>query len=818
MKTLSTLVCTLLLINCTTAQWQPTPGPYLSTNNISMDMEKVVVSNNNLCALINSQVYISYNSGTSWMYASTGLYVHSIAFADSEIFAGGNGIYYSNNYGSTYSPRSNGLPSSNRIDALHLNGNLLVAALDDFSTNITDVYYSTDKGNTWLLSNGLHDKMTQCFAEDGTKLYAGTWNGVYMSVDSGASWSFIGLNTTTIHSIATGGNRIFAAENTTGAEFYVSLNDGGSWTQIDSLPPIGSLTISNNYVYAGSYWIGAYRSDDDGATWGFINMPGGYMTLTSLASEGNNLYASSGDGYSYSANQGTSWYSPVHTYNLTIKSIISPSSHIITTAEYGNYNSSDNGNTWVRDLTIRHVVATNDSIVLSGGNGSIYRSFDFGNTWNYVYIIPGSPPITAIAFKDSVAFVATRDSGVFFSNNYGLNWAKKNNGLASLKINSLTFKDSIIAAGSNNAGIFISADSGANWSAANNGLPDTCIQSLASYNTGIYAGTKNYGIYKSIDNGINWIHLNTGAPDTNVMCLYTCGVNVFAGIRGRGFLMSPDNGVNWSAYNNGLFNYNFSAITENGTDIFVGCSGYYSNGGGVWRKSISELPLTLSVKSTAVSHRIICEGNSTSISVIAIGGTPPYSYLWNNGSQYSSITVTPAITTTYTLTITDINSDTTTAQVTITVKPTPITPSITQSNDTLYSTSANGNIWMRNNIIIFNETSDYFVCTQPGAYSAIVIENGCSSDTSNVIQVVGIEDPDTFNNFYIYPNPANEFLVINGIRNESVALYNSIGMLVKELKTENKINLSELKEGLYLIQVTDSMGKKIQSEKILIMR
>jgi hypothetical protein len=83
--------------------------------------------------------------------------------------------------------------------------------------------------------------------------------------------------------------------------------------------------------------------------------------------------------------------------------------------------------------------------------------------------------------------------------------------------------------------------------------------------------------------------LNTGLPDSNVSCLYTFGENVFAGIYGRGLYVSPDNGNNWYACNSGLMNYNIRTVAVRNTDIYAG-----TLGGGIWKRALSELPLSIS--------------------------------------------------------------------------------------------------------------------------------------------------------------------------------------------------------------------------------
>ena len=78
----------------------------------------------------------------------------------------------------------------------------------------------------------------------------------------------------------------------------------------------------------------------------------------------------------------------------------------------------------------------------------------------------------------------------------------------------------------------------------------------------------------------------------------------------------------------------------------------------------------------------ICIGQSSSITSIIVGGTTPYSYAWSSGHQTSNITVSPNITTGYTLQVSDANGCAISANTTITVNPS-ISSSISATQGTI---------------------------------------------------------------------------------------------------------------------------------------
>lgn len=66
----------------------------------------------------------------------------------------------------------------------------------------------------------------------------------------------------------------------------------------------------------------------------------------------------------------------------------------------------------------------------------------------------------------------------------------------------------------------------------------------------------------------------------------------------------------------------------------------------------------------------------------------------------------------------------------------------------------------------------------------------------------------------VYPNPAAEMLYIQGFEPTEVQVFNALGQKVKTLKNENKINVSDWPEGMYLLRLID--GEKVRTQKIII--
>ena len=82
---------------------------------------------------------------------------------------------------------------------------------------------------------------------------------------------------------------------------------------------------------------------------------------------------------------------------------------------------------------------------------------------------------------------------------------------------------------------------------------------------------------------------------------------------------------------------------------------------------------------------------------------------------------------------------------------------------------------------------------------------------NNLIEDLDLSTPNSIsnNNLIIYPNPAKDFLHIDGIqKNENIYLFNSTGKLISIKKMKNKsISIINLKSGVYYISTKQNNKK-----------
>lgn len=243
-------------------------------------------------------------------------------------------------------------PYGGSVWALHIadNGTMLAGTLGQ------GVYFSTDGGQNWLLSN-LDNVSVYDFARgSGDTYFAATQNGVYRSDNNGRSWrrTSQGMDETRVQAVTVHeSGRVFAATLVGG--IYKSDNNGSSWTQANE-------GISLQFGYAlgvhpdGAVFAGVtnriYRSEDGGEQWLPMDTDFPHVRTNAIAVNADGvLFAATQDGVYRSADAGQSWqatgtqFANAEIFDL----VIAQDNKLVAATREGVYTSSDNGNTWVAD-------------------------------------------------------------------------------------------------------------------------------------------------------------------------------------------------------------------------------------------------------------------------------------------------------------------------------------------------------------------------------------------------------------------------------------------------------------------------------------
>ncbi len=238
----------------------------------------------------------------------------------------------------------------------------------------------------------------------------------------------------------------------------------------------------------------------------------------------------------------------------------------------------------------------------------------------------------------------------------------------------------------------------------------------------------------------------------------------------------------------------------------------------------STVNLDLTIKPTpkiefAPTTPITCAGKSIDITAEYIAGA---TCIWSTGSENTTITVSPTIDTYYSVTVTN-NGCIAQDSIFVNVNTTPATPTITQSNDTLYSNviivGANY-LWYKASILVSTATTPYYEFPSNGIYTLKIISNDCESILSaslNAALTTSIRTNKLDVQFAIIPNPNNGSFDIKVTAPKSgkynVVLYNVAGQeLVKdEMNIQlgvniKRFNLNHIEKGIYFISLIGNDG------------
>ena len=108
------------------------------------------------------------------------------------------------------------------------------------------------------------------------------------------------------------------------------------------------------------------------------------------------------------------------------------------------------------------------------------------------------------------------------------------------------------------------------------------------------------------------------------------------------------------------------------------------------------------------------------------------------------------------------------------------------------------------------EDGDYKYCVVPVYPSDCTLDEECFETYISNVGIVDYKD-----NIIIYPNPATNLINISGDVVFEVKMYNSIGQLILNEYNINKINVSKLTNGIYILSIEISTGNSIYKKIII---
>ena len=405
----------------------------------------------------------------------------------------------------------------------------------------------------------------------------GPGGGVARSIDGGQNFTVLdGIQGESVRALAFAPSdpRVLAAGTLTGV--FLSKDSGRSWTRISrasypDLRNIESLAFDPKdprVIYAGT-WHLAWRTQNSGSTWGMVHRgmidDSDVMTLTIDPRNRRTLVATACTGIYRSDDGGLGWtklrgipYSSRRTRAFA-QGVDDPSLLLAGTTE-GLWVSENDGDSWVRttpkDLVVNAVVAQPGGVVLLGTEGAgVLRSSDGGLSWTTSNTGFSEQFVFKLLFdtEGKRVIVAVWGSphygGVFVSPGVAGPWVRLGEGLDGREVLSLALLGSTIVAGADD-GLYERGPDEPAWTRVRTRLEGQEVHPRVTELLGLPSGallavTSN-GVIRSPDRGRTWARAMP--PDADeVLDLAGSHENpdlVVAATR-AGFIKSADGGETW---------------------------------------------------------------------------------------------------------------------------------------------------------------------------------------------------------------------------------------------------------------------------------
>ncbi|MEO6583531.1 MAG: hypothetical protein ABIO05_04365, partial [Ferruginibacter sp.] len=408
-------------------------------------------------------IFRSLNNGSTWssLSGTNAFSPGKLLTVNGIIYVGSNttkGVLKSSDNGNSFVNVSAGLPANSRVISMGAVGSTLFVGVIPFSGPGTDIYRSTNNGASWQAeSNGISDPVVSSFTTNSIKLFAVAGGSIYYTTDLGNNWN---LSNTFVYGradqiISTGDTLYTSVFINDGVFFgwkiFRSFDNGSSWAESGpGIPPTEepfTFVSIGKEIYAGLGAYGSvYKTLNAGATWLPANTGLPNVDVKTIFISGSNLFAGSLSNASVhiSTNGGSVWKPKGNGLPYTIrlvKAFTQNANYLFAGMDnYGVYRSSDNGNNWESAANglstfglYVNALTTKDSYVFAGTYDGVWRTSNNGNNWTLASPVAGSghPQINTITTLGNYIFAGTPVNGAFRSADNGATWQSINNGISS---------------------------------------------------------------------------------------------------------------------------------------------------------------------------------------------------------------------------------------------------------------------------------------------------------------------------------------------------------------------------------------------------
>jgi len=488
-------------------------------------------------ACTSSSVYYSSNYGYTWTASTTTINnsILSASISDtgnaivSTSFTGSTSyIWCSTNYGQTWTQSSNTFTGNLISTSISANGTYGIVAVPGSS-----LYYSSNGGSSWSVSNSITANWSSVsISANGTYALATVINGgIYYSINNGQTWavSYSTANPWNSVSLSASGGYALALSYTNGI-YYINTSSGTSWTtgwsQIKPIQlqyitgyinqnnqSIAGLAIAEtNYIFCATTNNAAYLSSDGG--YSFIGEIGNSAACYQVACDKTGQYV-----FYTNTQSGTIGLKYSTNYGITLSNITDSNGNL-TSGAYPTQVACSADAKYVYVFTTSKLCYAKDGNYLTWYKSTIsipanvsayYGSMTCSDNGKYVYC--------------NMYITSPLSTQIYFSSDYGQTYNVLTNGnqgsslIAGIKCNSVG--DVVYASvGSfvtltNSGVIYISTNYGQNWSTINSVTYNWLSISCNSLGNFVLAAAYNGPLYYSYDYGQTWINNTTTWTSNN---------------------------------------------------------------------------------------------------------------------------------------------------------------------------------------------------------------------------------------------------------------------------------------------------------------
>ena len=521
---------------------------------------------------------------------------------------------------------------------------MITFATSLFAITPSKIWKSTDEGNSWSPLS-VNAQMPKCITVCSNNIIVGSYNALLISKDIGTTWINYPLNGNqqifpSVNAFTVNSSKVYAG---TQNGIFRSIDAGISW---DTVYPSGfnykrisCVKLVNDSVLLVSIdSVGAYLIYEDKkdlaypVNWHFTKVSDGLPsdTFTDIEQVNDSIYISTLNKGIYRSIYPQLLWKPFcnNLWNTSVNNLYTKDNILYCATTGGGvfkYNFTDT--TWQNlgfdNIEVTSILPIDTALVV--GTKSLGICFDISNQWHFVTtsknsIFKNYNAINSLISYDNKVFAGGGD--LYMSNDISNGWELITNGL--LVSSSYDFgisSTNLLTASGNGIYKFDTLSQG--WSSITNNNINTSVYSVLCKDSTILAGTQPYfpepngGFYRSVDNGKTWIHIIEYDTST-ILKMATRDNMIFAITDNNGVLFSNDNGNNWQQTAVSLKNYILTDILITSNFIFVSTVGngvFVSNNyGNSWYKLIDGL----------VNANINCMGADTKYLYAGLIGDDSY--------------------------------------------------------------------------------------------------------------------------------------------------------------------------------------------------